>query len=431
MRRMRISAIAAFMALACAVPAHAAAATSDHFSVVVSPSSVPGGAPSTFTVAISNEAASADRLGAANLTAPAGFRLTSASLPAGAPGTATVTGGVLQLRGLALVRGSTLDVTVGADTACAPAAYAWGVTATNEPNFSGRAFTLDTTASRLTTTVSVGCTLAFLTEPTDTVVGQAISGAAFTPSGPPVQVEVLDGNGNLSTSSSSPVTVVLAANPGAGALSGSTTVGAVDGVASFSNLSISQPGTGYMLEATSPAATSATSTPFNETSAGTTCSPGQAGCGVSASTPTSTLNLTAPAGAGNTLSITVDPGTALACAGYTAQDPNWYAFTASSTSVGKVVTYTVVPSATDASFAFCLGAPYEFTTSAGTPAPPGILPDGSSGFIGLLASCAQGFGGPCVDSVSKTPDPSSPTGFDVTQKVNFPAGLPGDPWGRT
>jgi len=431
MRLVRISAIATFLALAWVATALAAGGTSDRFSVAISPSSVVGGAPSTFTVAISNEGDSADRLGAANLTAPPGFQLTSATLPAGAPGTATVAGGVVQLRGLMLLRGSTLDVTVGADTACAPGSYAWGATATNEPNFSGRSFALDTTRSRLATTVSAGCSLAFSAEPTDTVVGQTISATAFTPSGPPLQVEILDGNGNVSTSSSLPVTVVLAVNPGGGALSGTTTVTAVNGVATFGNLQVSQPGTGYMLEATSPAAASATSTPFNETSAGTTCQPGQPNCSTSATTPTSTLTLTAPPGTGNTLSITVDPGTALVCPGYTAQDPNWYSFTTSSASVGKTLTYTVVPATAETPVAFCLGAPYEFTTSAGTPAPPGTLPDGSSGFIGLLPTCAQGFGGPCVDSVTRTPDAGSPTGFDVTQKVSFPAGLPGDPWGRT
>jgi hypothetical protein len=431
MRRMRSSAIAAFLALAWVPAAHAATASSDHFSVAVSPSSVVGGAPSTFTVAISNGAASADRIGAANLTAPPGFQLTSATLPAGAPGTATVAGGVVQLRGLAVVRGSTLDVTVGADTACAPGSYVWGAAATNEPNFSGRSFTLETTVSHLATTVSAGCSLAFSSEPTDTVVGQPISAIAFTPSGPPVQVEILDGNGNLSTSSSQSVTVTLAANPGGGTLSGTTTLAAVGGVATFGNLSISQPGTGYTLEATSPGATSTTSTPFDETSAGTTCAPGQPSCETSADTSTSTLDLTAPATAGNTLSITVDPGTPLVCAGYAAQDPNWYAFMTSSTSVGKAITYTVVPAARETPVGFCLGAPYEFTTSGGTPAPPGTLPDGTSGFIGMLPRCAQGFGGPCVDSVTKAPDSSSPTGFDVTQKVNFPAGLPGDPWGRT
>ena len=41
-----------------------------------------------------------------------------------------------------------------------------------------------------------------------------------------------------------------------------------------------------------------------------------------------------------------------------------------------------------------------------------------------------GSSGPCIASRSTTPDSSSPTGYDVVLTIQFPAGLPGDPWGR-
>ena len=52
-------------------------------------------------------------------------------------------------------------------------------------------------------------------------------------------------------------------NPGDGTLTGTATVAAVNGVATFANLAITLPGAGYTLQATSPGVTSATSQPFD------------------------------------------------------------------------------------------------------------------------------------------------------------------------
>ena len=51
------------------------------------------------------------------------------------------------------------------------------------------------------------------------------------------------------TSDSSSVTLAIGTNPGSGTLSGTVTVAAVNGVATFSNLSINKAGTGYTLTA--------------------------------------------------------------------------------------------------------------------------------------------------------------------------------------
>jgi len=67
---------------------------------------------------------------------------------------------------------------------------------------------------------------------------------------PAVQVTALDAEGNRMTSYNGPVTITIGRNGGtlmAGTLSGTTTVNAVNGVATFPNLSIDQPGTGYTL----------------------------------------------------------------------------------------------------------------------------------------------------------------------------------------
>src|SRR5260370_23198247 len=81
---------------------------------------------------------------------------------------------------------------------------------------------------------------------------------------PAVTVQVLDAFNNL-TSSTANVTLAIGTNPGGGTLSGTTTVAAVSGVATFSNLSINKTGTGYTLAASSGALTGATSNTFNIT----------------------------------------------------------------------------------------------------------------------------------------------------------------------
>ena len=66
-----------------------------------------------------------------------------------------------------------------------------------------------------------------------------------------ITVEILDVNGNRVTNNSSSVTLYIANNTGSGTLSGTTTVNAVSGLATFSGLSINNVGTGYTLSATS------------------------------------------------------------------------------------------------------------------------------------------------------------------------------------
>ncbi|MGH6690797.1 MAG: beta strand repeat-containing protein, partial [Gammaproteobacteria bacterium] len=80
-----------------------------------------------------------------------------------------------------------------------------------------------------------------------------------------VEVSARDPFNNLVPSFSGNVTVAIATNPGAGTLSGTTTVAAVAGVASFANLSIDKSGTGYTLQATSGTLTAGTSTAFTIT----------------------------------------------------------------------------------------------------------------------------------------------------------------------
>jgi hypothetical protein len=101
--------------------------------------------------------------------------------------------------------------------------------------------------------------LAFATQPTTAVAGVAVS--------PAITIRVLDAFGNLATGDTSNVTLDIGTNAGGGTLGGMTTVAAVGGIATFSNVSINKVGTGYTLLASDASLGGATSTPFNITPA--------------------------------------------------------------------------------------------------------------------------------------------------------------------
>src|SRR5207247_4271551 len=96
--------------------------------------------------------------------------------------------------------------------------------------------------------------LAFIDQPTNTVAGTAIN--------PAVEVTALDPAGNPVPSFTGSVAVALGNNPGGSTLSGTTTVAAVNGVATFVDLSLNKTGTGYWLTATATGL-NATSSSFN------------------------------------------------------------------------------------------------------------------------------------------------------------------------
>src|SRR5206468_9024246 len=99
--------------------------------------------------------------------------------------------------------------------------------------------------------------LAFTVQPSNTVAGAAIS--------PAVQVTALDPAGNPVPSFTGSVTVALGTNPGGSTLSGTTTVAAVNGVASFSPLPPRRSAERYALTTTATGLNTATSSSFSIT----------------------------------------------------------------------------------------------------------------------------------------------------------------------
>ena len=96
--------------------------------------------------------------------------------------------------------------------------------------------------------------LTITVQPTTTTAGQNIS--------PAVEVTALDVLGNVATSFTANVTVAIGTNPSGGTLSGTKTVAAVAGVATFSTLKIDKAGIGYTLSASATGPTGASTAPF-------------------------------------------------------------------------------------------------------------------------------------------------------------------------
>src|SRR5207245_1657340 len=84
--------------------------------------------------------------------------------------------------------------------------------------------------------------LVFNVQPSTTTAGTAIT--------PAVEVTAQDGNGNTATGFTGNITVAIGTNPSSGTLTGTLNHAAVNGVATFSGLSIDKVGTGYTLTAT-------------------------------------------------------------------------------------------------------------------------------------------------------------------------------------
>ncbi len=127
----------------------------------------------------------------------------------------------------------------------------------------GVGYTLKAAATGLTGATSIQFTIAaapatrlvFTVQPSNALGSATIR--------PPVQVAAQDSFGNRATGFGGSVTVALGANSAAGTLSGTTVVGVVNGVATFSDLSIAQTNDGYTLIASAGALTGAASVPFS------------------------------------------------------------------------------------------------------------------------------------------------------------------------
>ena len=170
-------------------------------------------------------------------------------------------------------------------------------------NKSGTGYTLHATSGSLTDATSLGfdispaalSQLVFTGQPTNVVAGATIL--------PNVLVAGEDAFGNTVTTFTGNVTVAIGTNPSSGTLSGTATVAASGGVATFSNLSIDKAGSGYILTASAAGATDGSSTAFDVTAGAAsvlafTVQPGSTTAGAAISPP---IIVAAQDGLGNTV----------------------------------------------------------------------------------------------------------------------------------
>jgi hypothetical protein len=97
--------------------------------------------------------------------------------------------------------------------------------------------------------------LVFSVQPSNAVAGASIA--------PPIKVTILDEDGVVVVNSSALITLSLSANPSSGTLSGTVTRPAVNGVATFDDVSINRSGVGYRLQAAMTGVNSQNSSFFN------------------------------------------------------------------------------------------------------------------------------------------------------------------------
>ncbi len=112
-----------------------------------------------------------------------------------------------------------------------------------------------TPAQAVTVTPGAATQLVFTVQPTNTAPNAAIT--------PAVVVAVRDTFGNTVTTDNTTSVTVALGNPGGSTLSGTNPVTAVNGLATFTNLSVNNAGTGYTLTASAAGLTGATSNTFS------------------------------------------------------------------------------------------------------------------------------------------------------------------------
>jgi len=285
------------------------------------PDPIPAGAPATITLTISN--VSNGTISSSDVFAPNGYALPAQTitLPAG---TATVVGGTtIEIRNVSIGPASSLAIAFTAVTPCTGNGP-WSLDAKRTGDHSGPVgFALDATGSDLVTDLTGRCHLGFITGPANAELGsntatqsEPISGAPYDPSGPSVAVEALDGADQRITTSTAPITLTLGGGTGGAVLrlNGSTdvTVPAVQGLASFSQLTVDLVGFGYTITASSDGLDPAASGPFNVVQFGQVCT------GATCDSPTATNG--SNTAAGNAQATNVSPGDELAIA-FAGDDP--------------------------------------------------------------------------------------------------------------
>ncbi|HWE37865.1 MAG TPA: hypothetical protein VG406_14950 [Isosphaeraceae bacterium] len=188
------------------------------------PTSVTAGAGFGLTVAVEDGSGNVDPSFQGAVTLALGNNPGGATL--GGTLTATAVNGVATFSGLSLTKAAA------------------GYTLVASSGLSGEGF-----SGALSVTPAAATQLVILQQPPSSVGVNKTFG---------LQAAIEDQYGNIVTSANNSVTIVLATNPGGATLGGTTTVAAVDGIVTFSNLTLNKKGKGYTLRLSSAGLTSVT-----------------------------------------------------------------------------------------------------------------------------------------------------------------------------
>ena len=277
--------------------------------------------------------------------------------------------------------------------ACGAAGGGWTATASAP----GTTPALSASDSALETAVTGACSVRFATQPANARVGQAITDTAFTPGAGPVVVEVLDATGARAAGAGQVTVARDPGSPGIGTLSGGDARATTDGAAAFAALKIDAAGA-YRLVATSPGASGATSAPLMIEQAAVPCT--AASCTASVASPVTQASVTStPLGAGPAfVSISLNVGPAVDCAGYAEFSPDWVVVDGKNTDV-KTVTFNINYRTLFAGWKenglalvqSCFSAPYTFKTRNGVLTTSSFDGNGDgvpeTWYTGLLPEC--------------------------------------------
>ncbi len=339
-------------------------------------------------------------------TAPADFVITAASGPSGT-WVSALPGSSVTLQLPSEPTGTTFAVDVTALAPCvAASSEVWGVSGVDSK---GETNEVHWSSSPLSVSVTGTCSLAFTGEPAQTAVNSDIL-TGFNSTGSPLAVQLLDANGDPLNAADfsaggTAVTISIQANPGGGALAGTTTVTSSAGVADFGNLQINKAGLGYDLAANATGFAAATSSPFTITGQIQACGAGS--CSVSQSTATTSTSVTTTA-PGDFAALGLG-GVSFTCNHYigVAGGADFGIFNSAGNgipNVSAIASLTISKSALQSlpwPYSFlprqvCYGSPTPFPTIPGTSGTTVI--GGVTYHTGLLLSCLLVHKGPCLIS---------------------------------
>ena len=287
----------------------------------ISPSSVPAGStqPTMFTLS-----STSGQIGSFNLTAPAGWVLSSLTPAAGVT---LVSSTQIQGRSLSVSSSSPLTVNFSAQAPCGPSSASWTLVARSGNNFNGSTFGIDP-ASVLASTLTGNCTAAFVAGPADAAFNgnaksENITSQPYAPTGTSLQALALDGANQARSGIS--LTLQLSGGTSGAALSGPVTaISDANGLATFTGsvadpIAISKIGLGYALSPTGTNISATQSDPFGVYQEGEACLSGQS-CVVHGRSGDNHLDATVSSADSGTLAVLVQEFS-LDCGGVPALSP--------------------------------------------------------------------------------------------------------------